>query len=323
MGTKAVTMIDAFKLLAISSGNDLEGDINSFSIRVIGVAVIILVVLLAMATQIKHKKHAHYKKPLFIAIAGTIIMPSLLLIGSTVYINTVAESKGPVHWHTDIEFWVCGQEIELRDPYEFLSNKIGTATYHEHDDKRIHLEGVVIDKEHDASLSKFMDVTEGGISQTSLTIPTNDDMRENDVDGDAPYGNIAELDQYRLIDPSTNRVSLSLENGNGCGTSTNTAVQAFLYRFDTETDTYHQMKLENPANYIMRDESTVPPGDCLIVEFDVVKSYTNRLCQQYGVRDSRRCVEFGVTEYNPELCKITEINGSASGMDMSGHGGHH
>ncbi len=315
-------MTDLINFFASTSGGDLEGDINSFSIRVIGIATLILVVLLSMATQIKKKKHAHYKKPLFIAIAATIVMPSLLLIGSTVYINTVAESKGPVHWHTDLEFWACGQEVELRDPYTFLSNKIGTATYHEHDDKRVHLEGVVIDKDHDASLGKFMEVIEGGINNTSITIPTNENLVENDVDGDVPYGNISDIEQFKLKDPETERYTLGLTNGDQCSGSTNTAVQAFLFHFDTATNTYHQMKLDNPASYIMRDESTVPPGDCLIVEFDVVKSRTERLCQQYGVRDSRRCVEFGVTEFNPKLCKITEVNGDASAPGMNLHGGH-
>ena len=144
-------------------------------------------------------------------------------------------------------------------------------------------------------------------------------MVENDIDGDVPYGNISDLEQYKTKDPETERYSLSLNNGDQCSGSTNTAVQAFLFRFDTATDTYHQMKLDDPARYIMRDESTVPPGDCLIVEFDVVKYRTERLCKQYGVRDSRRCVEFGVKEFTPKLCKITEVNGDASGADMSGH----
>ena len=33
---------------------------------------------------------------------------------------------------------------------------------------------------------------------------------------------------------------------------------------------------------------------------------TDRLCQQYGVRDVERCTEFGVTEFNPELCNIRQ-----------------
>jgi hypothetical protein len=70
---------------------------------------------------------------------------------------------------------------------------------------------------------------------------------------------------------------------------------------------YTQSKLEDPERYIMRDESVVPPGDCIIVEFDVSKSSTDRLCQQYGVRDADRCTQFGVSEFNPDLCNIKQL----------------
>jgi hypothetical protein len=57
----------------------------------------------------------------------------------------------------------------------------------------------------------------------------------------------------------------------------------------------------------MREESIVPPGDCLIVEFAMPKKSTDRLCQQYGVRDVDRCTEFGVSEFNPELCNLKQL----------------
>ena len=290
-------------LLASASG-DIEGKINSFSIKTVLLSSLILAVLLLIATQvIKHKKLDKVKKPLFILIVLAISIPSLVMTGSTIYLNTVSESKGPVHWHTDIEFWVCGQEIELRDPYAFLSNKIGTSTFHEHDDKRIHLEGVVIDKEVDASLGKFMDVTGGSIENSKLVIPTEPNSFESDIDGDVSTGD-QELVRNFISKGEDGRSLLTTENGQGCSDQGYSEVQVFLYRFNKGDDTYTQTKLSDPASYIMRDESTVPPGDCLIVEFDRVKSSTDKLCKQYGVRDSVRCVEFGVSTYNPELCNI-------------------
>lgn len=298
------------------SFNDIEGDVNSFSIRVIFIATIILCVLLLTASQVNKKKsNKHLKKPLFLAIAATIILPSLLLMGSTVYVNTISDSKGPVHWHTDVEFWVCGQEIELRKPYEFLSNKIGTATYHEHDDKRIHLEGVVIDKDEDASLRKFMAVTGGAITNDTLVIPTNEEFIEDDIDGDKPYRSRTMIEQYKQQDDE-NRTVLSVKNGDLCEPfeMQKGEVQAFLIRTNENDDTYTQTKLESPGDYIMRDESTVPPGDCLIIEFDLPKDRTTRLCQQYGVRDEKRCTEFGVSSFNPELCKIREVTSSGGAL---------
>lgn len=316
MGIEFYMVTNLLQQFATGDGlNDIEGDINAFSIRVVGVATIVLIVLLLVASRVNTKKKLdHIKKALFAAISATILLPTLLLIGSTIYVNTISESGGPVHWHTDIEFWVCGQEIELRDPYEFLSNKIGTATYHEHDDKRIHLEGVVIEKDYDASLEKFMVVTGGVISETNLIIPTNDDIFENDTDGDVPTGDQRLVERYIARD-GDDRAVLSLQNGDTCGNGSDadTEVQAFVLRFDGTNDTYYQEKLEDPAEYIMRDESVVPPGDCVIVEFDRAKNRTDRLCQQFGVRDAERCTEFGVKSFDSRLCKIREVQMTSGG----------
>lgn len=298
-------------LYTLASGTtDIEGKINAFSLRTISIATLVLIVLLVIASfVVKKDKVNHIKVPLFVLIAATIILPSLLLIGSTVYINTISESKGPVHWHTDVEFWVCGQEIELRDPTGFLSNKIGTATYHEHDDKRIHLEGVVVEKAYDASLKKFMDVTGGAITEDAITIPVEARLSENDIDGDQPSGTIESLRQYVTTDEN-NLSTMTLQNGDACENGVPAELQVFLLRYDEKDKTYSQEKLTDPGAYIMRDESVVPPGDCLIVEFDNFKSRTDRLCEQYGVRDEQRCTEFGVSSFNPELCNIRETSSS-------------
>ena len=293
-----------------SGTSDIEATINSLSIQTVLVASLILVILLGVASKVvKNKKYNAFKVPLFIAVASTIVLPSLLLIGSTVYVNTISESKGPVHWHTDTELWVCGQEIELRNPTGFLSNKIGTSTFHEHDDKRLHLEGVVIEKEYDASLGKFMDLSGGAISSTTLIIPTEESIFENDADGDVVRGDEQTVRKYLSRD-AENLSQITVRNGQTCDDGHPAEIQAFLFRFNKDDNTYDQTKLADPRTYVMRDESIVPPGDCVIVEFDVPKNSTDRLCKQYGVRDSTRCVEFGVTTYNPDLCNIKQTTTS-------------
>lgn len=302
-------------LSIVASGtSDLEGDVNALSIRVVLIATLLLITLIGISmVVVKGKKHKDLKLPLFIAISASMILPTLLLIGSTIFVNVVSESKGPVHWHTDIEFWVCGQEIELREPTGFLSNKIGTSTYHEHDDKRIHLEGVIIEKDYDASLDKFMDVTSGEIDDTTLRIATGKDrFIENDVDGDIPRGSVATIEQYIEYDAEGLPV-VSLQNGDTCDNDQPGEVQAFLYQYNKSDSTYTQKKLQDPKSYIMRDESVVPPGDCLIVEFDTPKNTTDRLCEQFGVRDSERCTEFGVSEFNPDLCNIVQVQATEGG----------
>ena len=178
------------------------------------------------------------------------MLPTLYMIVSTVYLNTISSSKGPVHWHADIEIWSCGKELELQDPEGSFSNKIGTATLHEHNDKRIHLEGVVVEP-HDASLGKFFRVIGGEITPTSITVPTN-------------------------TGPAV------LTNGTMCPNGEQGTVQAFLFRTDDD-GYYTQTKLADPQDHIIAPYSTVPEGDCIIVEFGASKARTDRLCQSYEV----------------------------------------
>lgn len=295
---------------------DLEQQITSLGIKTVLYASIILGVTTLLAILLKKRKSL--KLPFFAIMALTIIGSTLTLLGSTVYLNTESESGGPVHWHSDIEFWSCGAELELRDPHGWLSNKIGTTTYHEHNDKRVHLEGVVVRKAEDASLEKFMRVTGGYLADDRIGIPLNDKDKDwfaseaNDkIDGDKQYPENFSLatGANDWIEQDKDGPVLGLKNGNSCGGGETARVQTFVYTYNKEDDTYSQRKLASPTDYLMRDQPLVPPGDCVIVEYDTPRERTNKLCKQYGVRDAKRCVEFGVKEYDPELCNIREVSG--------------
>jgi hypothetical protein len=287
----------------------LENQITSLGINTVLIASIILVVCTVLAMLLKNRIPA-LKLPLFLVMAVTLVMSAAILFGSTVYLNVKAESGGPVHWHSDIEFWACGAEMELQDPSGLFSNKIGTATYHEHNDKRIHLEGVVVRKSEDASLEKFMQVTGGYIHDSSIGIPLNQSAGEWFATGEKLDGDQQPSDAYQrlrsYVSIGEEGSMLQLNNGQTCG-NTPAEIQVFVYSYDKSANTYAQRKLADPSAYIMRNESVVPPGDCVIVEFDRIKERTDKLCEQYGVRDSRRCVEFGVKSYDPSLCNITEV----------------
>jgi hypothetical protein len=154
-----------------------------------------------------------------------------------------------------------------------------------------------------------MDVTDGAITNDSITIATEDVIFEDDTDGDKPVGNPEAVRQFFKKDEA-GLARLEMKNGDSCGDAVPAELQVFLIRYNEEDDTYSQQKLSNPGSYTLRDESTVPPGDCLIIEFDSFKDRTDRLCQQYGVRDEKRCTEFGVSSFNPELCNIREVSAS-------------
>lgn len=295
----------------IASTADLEQQIASLSLRVILASSILLIILIAIASLFANKKHKYLKKPLFFMIVIIVMIGTGTLFGSTIYLNVKSDSGGPVHWHADIEFWACDVQLELRNPSGFLSNKIGTSTLHEHNDQRIHLEGVVVDDSVDATIGKFMRVIGGGISNNSLSVPLADNVLEDFIDGDAvDLGGVSNIEKYIRTD-NLGKKTLDVKDGNSCPSGVSGEVQMFVYQYNKNDKTYTQNKIKNPENYTIRDESIVPPGDCIIVEFGKNKERTDKLCEQYGVRDSKRCTEFGVTEYNPELCNIKEVVSTA------------
>lgn len=290
-----------------ASAGDLEQQIASLSLRVIAASALILIVLLTVASLFANKKHTYLKKPLFILIVAVILSGTATLFTSTIYLNTRSYSKGPVHWHADIEFWACDVQLEIRNPSGFLSNKIGTSTLHEHNDQRIHLEGVVVDKDVDATLGKFIKVMGGSISNDSLNLPVADSILEDFIDGDkVDVGGVSNVSSFLKQDSDGKQVFVA-KNGSLCPGEKQAELQVFVYKFNKKDNTYEQTKLENPSAYMIRDESIVPPGDCIIVEYSEAKARTNRLCEQYGVRDVDRCTEFGVSEFNPKVCYIREL----------------
>lgn len=267
-----------------------------------------IMILLLTAISIAFQKREELKKPLFFSIAGITVLVSLILTGSTIYLNVKSESKGPVHWHADIEFWACDTEIGLRDPYKFLSNKVGTATYHEHNDKRIHLEGVVLDKSIDASLGKFLEVVGGSLTAKSISIPVNsttDYLEVEKTDGDKSLN--GDLSEFIVANKDHALVNFTAQNS--CPDSEDSELQVYVYKTSEENDKeYYQQKITDPANYIIRDEDQIPEGDCVIFEFGPIADKTNKVCKQYGVRDIARCSDFGVTDEARGICQMTEID---------------
>lgn len=218
---------------------------NSFNVVIVGTALMAILTTLSLGIK---KPSQKLKQILFFSFSAVSVLVTLFLAGSTFYINTVSSSGGPVHWHADVEIWNCGEEVNLKDPKGF-SNKIGTPTLHEHSDKRIHLEGVVVGKQ-DASLGKFFHVIGGNITRDSLTVPTNDGNLTLSSGGTCPDGSPAELQ---------------------------------VFAFKVKDNNYTQSKLENPTEYVITGEGGVPPGDCIIFEYGPKKDRTENLCRSFKV----------------------------------------
>lgn len=287
---------------------DLEEQVASTSSRIAIYSAGLLIVLVVIAALTKDR-FPRLKLPLFASIAIITITATLYMAGSTVYVNTKSDSGGPVHWHADFEIWACGNELELRDPYEFLSNKIGTATLHEHDDRRIHLEGVVVDDSRDASLGKFFYVIGGAITSQAMVVPLNPDslnLFEEEIDGDGPTDAAPSLlEPYIRYDSDGFRYARFV-NGETCNNE-RAEVQVFVFEYDEAGKSYTQRKLADPVTYSIAEYSTVPPGDCVIFEFDRPKTQTDKLCKQFGVRDIDRCEQFGVGPEEKDICTLKQI----------------
>ena len=202
---------------------------------------------------------------------------------STVYLNVKSDSGGPAHWHADFETWVCDNQIELRDPTGFLSNKIGTSVLHEHDDQRIHLEGVVVDDKVDASLGKFFHVVGGALTAEALVAPLNSPDTglyfEDEVDGDGENpANLQAIEKFVVQD--SEGPYIRLEDGQTCEDGREGDVQVFVISLNEDGETYTQIKPENPRDYVITDDPNVPPGDCIIFEFGPTRERTDKICEQ-------------------------------------------
>ena len=291
---------------AYQPGTDLGADISAFSVHSILGAGVALVVLALVAIITKHK-FPDLKLPIFVLLVTIMLSPVLAIGSTTLYFNRHSESGGPVNRVAGIEFWACGNELELKDPNGFWSNKIGSATLYEQNDRQIHVNGPIIDKT-DASLGKFMYEIGGAISPSGLVVPVNSNgqITENDIDGDGASDLYSyELNNFKVYDGD--RTYLKFLNGDTCG-GQEAYLQTFGYHFDSQNQTYSQKKVVDPTSYSIEDSATVPPGDCIIVEFDKSKAQTDKLCLNYGLHDSMRCQEFGVEPGKGGFCNSKQLN---------------
>ncbi|MEK6970269.1 MAG: hypothetical protein AABW68_01080 [archaeon] len=223
---------------------------NSYNVILLTSAALIVLVVYSIKTKPRKEK---MKRILFWTIAFFAVGSNLYLAGATIYTNMVSPTGGPVHWHTDYEVWNCGQPLDLIDPTGW-DNRVGTWEVHEHNDNRMHIEGTILNMDQ-ASFHHFFEITGGTIEQEGMTYPS--------VNGDVTL-------------PAT-----------GSCNERPAELQVFrLYVTNPESQknwTYTQEKLEYPEGLekIMAPYSNVPPGDCLIIEYDAPKEKTTHSCASY------------------------------------------
>ncbi len=234
-------------------------NIKSRSIKLLWTASILIAMCTAFSLFLYHdKRFKKYKKHLFLGM----VIPALIATGyltyGTIYLNIISESGGPVHWHADFEVWKCGEKLDPHDPTG-LSNRIGTPLFHEHNDFRIHVEGVVLEKK-DVNLGHFFKVIGGELTKDKMHMPLINNQEVTVNNGDTCNGKPAKLQTfvYRVTNPS------------------------YVKDWD-----FVQQKIENFPEYVLAPYAYVPPGDCIIVEFDEEKEKTDKICETYKVAKQR------------------------------------
>jgi len=218
----------------------------------VGVFLLIMTALITMKGKKLLGKNAS-KKVIFWIIALPVALSSMYLGGHTIYENLVSVTRGPVHWHADFQVWNCGERIDLENPGGLL-NRVGSASVHEHGDGRIHVEGTLETLE-EAELQHFFKVTGGLLTKNVLQIKGDEGVVE-------------------------------MKNNNLCNNGEG-KVQIFAYKildaqkYQREGFIAQQIKVDE--HYILSPYGNVPPGDCIIIEFDQEKERTDKLCDSYQV----------------------------------------
>jgi len=217
---------------------------------VIGIFIISAIPFLILAYRWKKISKQHIIFWIIIYLVGSI---TLVIIGDAINLTVKSETKGPVHWHADYEIWSCGKQLDLKDP-EGMANRVGTRLFHEHGDKRMHAEGIIEDI-RDVDLHNFFNFVGGFLSENSFSVPTNDGL-------------------------------FSVKDGEFCNGEAG-EVQIFAYivtNADPKQKTgflVEQLKVNE--KYVLSPYQDVPPGDCIIIEFDKRKDKTDKICETYRI----------------------------------------
>ena len=236
---------------------------NGVSTTVVLYGSIAIAAFLFLSLVIKQKTERG-RLFLFWGMTSVIIFVTAFITLDTIFKNIRSVTGGPVHWHADYKITVCGgspkavsesgetdhdhddhdhQNVDLVDPTG-LANRVGDPVLHEHGDGRIHIEGTV-ESFADITLAEFFETTGGQLSNERMVVPTNEGL-------------------------------VDVANGASCPSGSTGTLQVFRYR--TEGSLLFQDKLDDFSNYVISPHTTIPPGDCLILEFGEQKDSTESIC---------------------------------------------
>jgi len=282
--------------IAVMAASSLATSVSNLSVGIVCAAIILLFICIAFTIGSQRPKA---KATLFTMIATIVTIATLVLGAGNLTLAFNSPTGGPVRWAADFQVWACGNQLDLRDPRGLLTDRVGSPVLFEKNDGRIHYNGTPTDLPQDVTLGTFMQTVGGNINSDSLIFPINND---NGFIGTPPAPE--QVEPY--IASNDEGTYVRFLSGQTCGTE-KAEVQAFVYRFNPANNTYSQSKITDPAHYEISHVQTVPPGDCIVMEFAPPKARTDHLCQSYGQRDVDRCTIFGVPADKATSCDLQEV----------------
>ena len=123
---------------------------------VLGPLVLLIIVLIFDEHLPNGLGKHHFAVVIFVIICFVVVSITGYILFDTLGNNILSWSRGPVHWHADLDIVLCGEQRFFSSPTSNLLNRVGTPAVHHHDDMRIHLEGVLMTAK-EATLGHFFD----------------------------------------------------------------------------------------------------------------------------------------------------------------------
>lgn len=181
-----------------------ETSFISYVPTLIGLGTAAVILLTALSLYNEEDATMRDKNILMTSFIIAVTVPTFFAAASFVHESQTSWSGGEVHWHADYEVFVTVSEseigevvsendvietesgylarLDLIDPSEFcegdymcaLNDRTGIKTFHEHNDQRIHWEGIFAKKE-DATLKAFFQTFNGNLTSTELVYPVGPD----------------------------------------------------------------------------------------------------------------------------------------------------
>jgi len=192
---RVFTIVGIFFLATVGAIHFMPGmNFVEYVVPVLQISAVALIVLSAEAIRNEDNLTMHDKNILMNGFLLVVLGSSLFTAGAFVHLSQVSWSGGEIHYHADYEVLVEDnsgelQRLNLVDPSKFcsgdvqsdymckLNDRTGSTIYHEHNDNRIHLEGVFKNKE-DATLGAYFETFNGKLTSSTMKYPTNDGLVE-------------------------------------------------------------------------------------------------------------------------------------------------